>query len=220
MLCTTNYKSFEPIKSFNDKTKPLTHSQPQPLSQPPQPPKRKKRSYLPRDRPRDLAVSQYINNIPHNCYWCCKPEASSASASASNSIWSQPRPQMTTTISTTSTTSTTTRYWWYPNTTKRTTPSAWWIPASTTSRPWQTTSKNLYEPEVIEAKTRSFNEVSSHNRAGIASSFLSPASQVLLKFTKWKQGSFEPVKPKPIKDDFIIIEDNYRPEIIEAVQVK
>ena len=87
------------------------------------------------------------------------------------------------------TTTTTTDYWWYPSTTKR--PNVWTRPTT-------------FRPEVIEAK-KDFNKKNRINNNYVK---YSPASDVLLKFKLWK------MTEKP-KDDFIIIEDNYSPEIVE-----
>ena len=84
--------------------------------------------------------------------------------------------------------------WWYPSTTKM--PNLW------QQKPFP------FEPEIIEAKTRS-NTVNHH----ISTNFLSPAYDVVLNFKR-----FFGMSEKP-KDDFIVIEDNYNPEIIEAVIV-
>ena len=40
-----------------------------------------------------------------------------------------------------------------------------------------------------------------------------PASEVLLKFKRWKG----PIVENSHKDDFIVIESDYKPEIIEAL---
>ena len=85
------------------------------------------------------------------------------------------------------TTTTTTDYWWYPSTTKR--PNVWTRPTT-------------FRPEVIEAK-KDLHKKNIFNYVRY-----SPASDVLLKFKLWK------MTEKP-KDDFIIIEDNYSPEIVE-----
>ena len=61
----------------------------------------------------------------------------------------------------------------------------------------------IYKPEIIEAKARE-NNINNH---------FSPASDVLLKFKLWK------MQDKP-KEDFVIIEDNYSPEVIEALRRK
>ena len=61
----------------------------------------------------------------------------------------------------------------------------------------------IYKPEIIEAKARENN----------INNYFSPASDVLLKFKLWK------MQDKP-KEDFVIIEDNYSPEVIEALRRK
>merc|ERR1739838_154551 len=111
----------------------------------------------------------------------------------------------TTTTTTTTTARTTTRYWWHPSTTNR--PNRPNRPNFTTKRPnlWQQ-KPFPFEPEVIEAKAKSSNSDSSIN-----SNLISPAYDVVLKFKR-----FFGMVDKP-KDDFIVIEDNYTPEIIEAV---
>ena len=93
---------------------------------------------------------------------------------------------------------TTTPFWWYPTTTRKptTTTPYWWYPASTTQRP-------AYRPEVIEVKQ---NE--------ILDSYHPAASEVLLKFTRWKGPIVEKYPPK---EDFVIIEDPLKPQIIEAL---
>ena len=93
---------------------------------------------------------------------------------------------------TTPTTTTTTDYWWYPTTTKR--PNVWTRPTT-------------FRPEVIEAK-KNLNKKNHINYVRY-----SPASDVLLKFKLWK------MTEKP-KDDFIIIEDNYSPEVVEVSRHK
>ena len=92
---------------------------------------------------------------------------------------------------------TTTPFWWYPTTTRKpsTTTPYWWYPASTTKRP-------IYRPEVIAVKQ---NENSSYHPA---------ASEVLLKFTRWKGPIVEKYPPK---EDFVIIEDPLKPQVIEAL---
>jgi len=79
----------------------------------------------------------------------------------------------------------------------------WWYPATTTQRP-------VYRPEVIEVKQ---NEISKE-KTNLISSYHPAASEVLLKFTRWKG----PIVEKyPLKDDFVVIEDPFKPEVIEAV---
>ena len=96
------------------------------------------------------------------------------------------------TVATTTPTTTTTDYWWYPTTTKR--PNVWTRPTT-------------FRPEVIEAK-KDLHKKNIFNYVKY-----SPASDVLLKFKLWK------MTEKP-KDDFIIIEDNYSPEVVEVSRHK
>ena len=114
-----------------------------------------------------------------------------------------------TTRTTTTTARTTTRYWWYPSTTEKPTTQFWWYP-STTKRPnlWQQ-KPFPFEPEIIEAKTKPL--ISEKN--SLETNLISPAYDVVFKIKRFFGLDDEP------KDDFIIIEDNYSPEIIEAVAV-
>jgi hypothetical protein len=87
------------------------------------------------------------------------------------------------------TTTTTRRSWWQP-------------PPSTTPRPW-------YRPEVIEAVQRTNS---------VYENYLSPASDVILKFKLFKMTSTER-PPTTSRDDFVIVESAteaaYNPEVIE-----
>ena len=68
----------------------------------------------------------------------------------------------------------------------------------------------MYRPEVIEVKQ---NEISKE-KTNLISSYHPAASEVLLKFTRWKG----PIVEKyPLKDDFVVIEDPFKPEVIEAI---
>ena len=84
-----------------------------------------------------------------------------------------------------------------PSTTSTTT-AYWWYP-NTTKRPNTWKPAPTYKPEVIEAKVGD-NELKSHF----------PASDALLRFKFWKSSI------TPIREDFVVIEDNYSPEIIET----
>ena len=181
-----------------DDYKPLTKKSPEKSSN--HLVSRKKRSIYKKNR-----VSQLINNIPHNCYWCCKPQPVSQpesqwwSPTTTTTVTTTTTTTVTTTTTTTTTTKTTTRYWWYPETTTK--KPFWWFPTSTTTRKpptWQ----NGYNPEVIEAKFKR-NEI---RNSGI----WSPANEILFKIKRF-HGNLD-----PIKDDFVVIEDSYEPEIIEA----
>jgi len=148
-----------------------------------------------------------INNVPHDCYWCCKP--SRPIIRPENQIWSPQttsRPWTTTTRTTTTTARTTTRYWWYPSTTETPTTKFWWYP-TTTKRPnlWQQ-KPFPFEPEVIEAKKKSSNS----GKNTLETNLISPAYDVVFKFKRFFGMAHEP-------DDAIVIEDNYSPEVIEAI---
>lgn len=160
-----------------------------------------------------------------NCYWCCKPAENSSGnrpiivrPTDRPNYWPTQRPnhrpttykpwwQQTTTERPLRPwirpTERPTNTWWYPSTTTSTarpttTTQYWWYPSPTTSRP-----SNNYRPEIIEAKD---NEITQD------SSYFSPAFDVVFKFKQVKTSN----NIKPL-DDFVVIEDNYKPEIIEAL---
>ena len=76
---------------------------------------------------------------------------------------------------------------------------------TTTEKPTTTTPYWWY-PKTTRRAT--YNEEAKHNEISYQ-----PASEVLLKFKRWKG----PIIENTHKDDFIVIESDYKPEVIEAL---